>query len=40
MKGNFLLGLNFLVIKLYPMRPGGADGQGQGGTRMGAKKKG
>jgi LMBR1 domain-containing protein 1 len=21
-KGNFLLGLNFLVIKLYPMRPG------------------
>lgn len=22
MKGNFMLGLNFLVIKLYPMRPG------------------
>ncbi|GLI61361.1 hypothetical protein VaNZ11_003724 [Volvox africanus] len=22
MKGNFMLGLNFLIIKLYPMRPG------------------
>ncbi|GFR51273.1 hypothetical protein Agub_g13581 [Astrephomene gubernaculifera] len=22
MKGNFLMGLNFLIIKLYPMRPG------------------
>ncbi|KAG2444566.1 hypothetical protein HXX76_001311 [Chlamydomonas incerta] len=22
MKGNFMMGLNFLVIKLYPMRPG------------------
>ncbi|EFJ42278.1 hypothetical protein VOLCADRAFT_67279 [Volvox carteri f. nagariensis] len=22
MKGNFILGLNFLIIKLYPMRPG------------------
>lgn len=21
-KGNFLLGLNFLVVRLYPMRPG------------------
>ena len=22
MKGNFLMGLNFVFVKLYPMRPG------------------
>lgn len=23
-KGNFMLGLNFVFVKLYPMRPGGS----------------